>query len=398
MPHAPLEPSVHRSSLPGTLLIAYLAALAYGSLYPASGWHASGLPAFAFLFEPWPRYWTGFDVATNIAVYVAPAALAQALLLRRLPTVVSTLVVVVLASTVSLALEAAQAFLPARVPSRLDWLANTAGALLGALLAKLFASARAPRDWMVTRAMPRARAGATSATGLTLLAAWLALQLYPQRLLFGNGDIVEPILRLWSSLTASLVETTDPTVATLPAARAMELADSLRLHVDHSVLIEASGTAVAIVAIGLLVREIHSAQSPRTLITIVVLAAGAAIRSASGVWLLGAGHWLGWLTAGAQGGIVVGTVVLAMLASARRRVRLVACVAAIAATAALTSVFPHDPYHASALGRWDAGAWRNFTGLLEGASTLWPVLAIAWCTVRLSRRPSDAGSIMPSQR
>lgn len=393
MPHAPLEPSSHRSPLAGTLLVAYLVALVYGSLYPASGWHASGLPAFAFMFEPWPRYWTGFDVATNVAVYVAPAVLAQAMLLRRLPAVASLLVVVALASTLSLALEAAQAYLPARVPSRLDWIANTTGALLGALLANVPGGARAAR-----RLMPHARSAASSATGLTLLATWLAMQLYPQRLLFGNGDFVEPILRLWSTLTASLVESTDPSVSPLPAARATELADSLRLHVDQSVLIEASGTAAAIAAIGLLVREIHPARSPRALITIVVLAAGAAIRGASAVWSLGAGNWLGWLTAGAQGGIVVGTVILAMLASARRRVRLASCIVAIAATAVLTSVFPHDPYYASAVGSWDAGAWRNFTGLLQGASMLWPIAAIVWCAARLARRQANAGSIMPSRR
>ena len=78
MQHAPIESPAPRSSLPGALLAAYLAALVYASLYPATGWRAVGLPSFAFLFDAWPRYWTGFDVATNVAVYFVPAALGQA--------------------------------------------------------------------------------------------------------------------------------------------------------------------------------------------------------------------------------------------------------------------------------------------------------------------------------
>lgn len=393
MQHAPIESPAPRSSLPGALLAAYLAALVYASLYPATGWRAVGLPSFAFLFDAWPRYWTGFDVATNVAVYFVPAALGQALLRRRLRAAPAGIAVIALASSLSLLLEAAQAYLPARVPSRLDWLANTAGAALGALSAGLLAGALARWRWA-----PPERAARTSATGLTLLAAWLALQLYPQRLLFGNGDIVEPLIRLWSALSAALLETSDPAVFPLPAARAAELATALRLHAEHTVLAEASATAAAIVAIGLLVREIHSRQAPRALITIAILAGGAAMRSASAAWTLGAGSSLAWLTAGAQGGIVVGTVVLAILASAQRTTRLLACIAAIATTAALTSVFPHDPYYASAVGRWDAGAWRNFNGLTRGASMLWPLLAIGWCWLRMARIGGRAGLIMPHRR
>ncbi len=401
MPHAPLASSAPRSSLPGALLLAYVVALVYGSLYPASNWRASGLPSLAFLFEPWPRYWTTFDVVTNVVVYVAPAALGQVLLARRMRATPAAITAIVLASALSLLLEAAQGYLPARVPSRLDWLANTGGAAIGAIAVALWSRAMARWRWSPSAPMRwslREHPRRTSASGLTLVAAWLALQLYPQRLLFGNGDVVEPLLRLWSTITASLVETTDPSASPLPSEHARELADALRLSADYSVLAEASGAAAAIVAIGLLVREIHSSQAPRTLITIATLAGGAAIRSASAVWVLGVGSWLGWLTAGAQGGIVVGTVMLAMLASARRKTRLVACIVAIAATAVLTSVFPHDPYYASAIGRWDAGVWRNFTGLTKGAAMLWPVLAIGWCLVRMARMGGSAGSIMPGQR
>lgn len=401
MPHAPLASSAPRSSLSGALLLAYVVALVYGSLYPASNWRASGLPSLAFLFEPWPRYWTAFDVVTNVAVYVTPAALGQVLLARRMRPAPAAFVVIVLASALSLLLEAAQGFLPARVPSRLDWLCNTGGAAIGAIAVALWSRAVARSRWSPRAPMrwsAREHPTRTSASGLTLLAAWLALQLYPQRLLFGSGDVVEPLLRLWPTLTASLVESPGSFSSPLPSEYARELADGLRLSADYTVLAEASGTAAAIVAIGLLVREIHAAQAPRTLITIATLAGGAAIHSVSAVWVLGAGSWLSWLTAGAQGGIVVGTVILAMLASAQRKTRLVACVVAIAATAVLTSVFPHDPYYASAVGRWDAGVWRNFTGLTRGASMLWPVLAIGWCLVRIARMSDSAGSIMPSQR
>ena len=52
------------------LALAWLGLVIYGSLHPFSGWRDTGISPFAFLEGAWPRYWTTFDLATNVAVYM----------------------------------------------------------------------------------------------------------------------------------------------------------------------------------------------------------------------------------------------------------------------------------------------------------------------------------------
>ena len=61
---------------------AYAVLIAYASLYPFEGWRLQGLAPWAFLASPWPRWWTGFDLAANVAGY-APLGFLLALGVRR---------------------------------------------------------------------------------------------------------------------------------------------------------------------------------------------------------------------------------------------------------------------------------------------------------------------------
>lgn len=386
----PVEPSNHPSRVPEVLLGAYLLALVYGSLYPWAGWRATGVPLLSFLAEPWPRYWTWLDLLVNVAVYLPLGALAAILARRHLRATLSVLAALVIGGGLSLAVEALQGFLPSRVASRPDWLANTAGALAGGLAG--IALARLPvwrhGHWQRS-SLPRF----AGATGLALLASWLVIQCPPQRVPFGNGDFIEPLLATLGAAFAPLPGLADIAPGAPDATRWLaQQAASLRLGIEYIVLIEACGTAAAVATIGLLVREIYPSEVPRHLLTAGLVAAGGAARSASAALLLGSDQAFAWLTAGAQGGLVAGAILLAILSSGRRRARLRWAIAAIALTALLTSVFPPDPYHASMLQRWDRGAWRNFDGLLEATALVWPFAAILWCALRLralgAHRPS----------
>jgi hypothetical protein len=44
----------------------YLLLIVYASLYPLAGWRDSGGNPLDFLNAAWPRYYTGFDLATNV--------------------------------------------------------------------------------------------------------------------------------------------------------------------------------------------------------------------------------------------------------------------------------------------------------------------------------------------
>lgn len=375
----PLEPSRHRSRLPEVLLGAYLLALVYGSLYPWTGWRTGG-PDLAFLFEPWPRYWTGFDVWVNVLVYLPLGTLAGALLQRRLGPAASAAGALGLAAAISLTLETVQTLVPGRVPSRMDWIANGAGALTGATLAILLSRTRAWRSQHWHRpSLPGADAG----VGLALLATWIAIQMHPQRLLFGSGDVVEPLLGSAASLLAQ-VGLPEEAPGPLPGTDLLRwLATAVRAGPEYAVQIEALGTAAAVVAIGMIVREMWPAESPRVLITGALVAAAIVVRTISAALLLGGGQALAWLSAGAQGGLVTGAVALAMLSSGQRRWRLRVALGALALTVLLTGIFPPDAYHDSMIRVWNQGAWRNFNGLLRALAMLWPFAAAIWCAARL---------------
>lgn len=350
------------SRLVPTALAAWTIALVWGSLFPMSGWRDRGAPLLGFLLDPWPRWWTGTDLVFNVAIYL-PGGLLATMLLREAAWRRWALPAALLAcSATALGLEALQSLLPERVPSRIDWLANTAGALLGGLAAPWGERAVASSQ----RALDARQAiGATdSAIGALLMASWLVIQWPPQRLLFGQGDL-QTLLGGVLALAGSGID---------PA--------SWRLATAYTELLEALGVAAAVVSIGLIVREVLPTRTPRAAVTAGLIAAAIAIKL-TGSASAAEARMPGWLTAGAQGGLLTGAVLLALLAWARRRTRLSLAIGALAASGACSTLLPLDPYFVSAQGSRLAASWRNLEGLLRDAATVWPYLAIAWCGLRL---------------
>ncbi|WP_017925063.1 VanZ family protein, partial [Burkholderia glumae] len=132
---SPPRAAPHASSLGRRLFAAYAALIVYASLYPFSGWRSLGVGAFDYLFAPMPRYWTGFDVVTNVLGYLPLGVLAVGALHPRVRGPAAVLAATLFGTLVSGAMEALQTYLPTRVASNLDLGANALGALLGALLA-----------------------------------------------------------------------------------------------------------------------------------------------------------------------------------------------------------------------------------------------------------------------
>ncbi|HEX8958135.1 MAG TPA: hypothetical protein VF798_17815, partial [Burkholderiaceae bacterium] len=50
-------------------LLAYALLIVYASWFPFTGWRDLGVSPLAYLWAPWPRYWTWFDLAINVAGY-----------------------------------------------------------------------------------------------------------------------------------------------------------------------------------------------------------------------------------------------------------------------------------------------------------------------------------------
>ena len=51
-------------------LLAYGLLIVYASWYPFTGWRDIGVSPLAYLLAPLPRYWTVFDLATNVVGYI----------------------------------------------------------------------------------------------------------------------------------------------------------------------------------------------------------------------------------------------------------------------------------------------------------------------------------------
>ncbi len=132
-----MSPEVYWRGRGGWLILAIWVLIVLGSLYPLSGWRQPVQPWADWLFAEWPRWLRVGEWLVNVLLYAIPAfLLVQWLSLgqRRLGPVVLALSMGILAS---LALESVQSWLPDRVPSNADLLANGLGACLGAVLAYL---------------------------------------------------------------------------------------------------------------------------------------------------------------------------------------------------------------------------------------------------------------------
>ena len=64
------------------LSLAMICLIIYASLYPFTDWRNQGISPLIFLTAPLPKYWTGFDVATNVLGYAPLGFLLTLTVLR----------------------------------------------------------------------------------------------------------------------------------------------------------------------------------------------------------------------------------------------------------------------------------------------------------------------------
>ena len=122
------------SSLARIAFAVYVLLVAYASLYPVEGWRDHGLSPFAYLASPWPRYVTAFDLSANVLGYVPYGFFCVLALHPQVRGLAAFITALASAALLSLTLEAAQSYLPARVATNLDLLCNIAGGACGAAL------------------------------------------------------------------------------------------------------------------------------------------------------------------------------------------------------------------------------------------------------------------------
>jgi VanZ family protein len=349
---------VRASPLARFLLVAYSLLVVYASLYPLAEWRDPGVSALAFLAAPWPRYMTAFDLAANVFGYAPFGLLCTLAVHPRLRGAGAVLLAATGGALLALGLEAAQSYLPARIASNVDLIANLAGAALGGVAGVLLA------PWLLEEGpLRRLRGwaflpGAETDLGFTLLGLWLFAQLNPATLLFGTGDLRD----------------------LLAGAEGVEHGAELFISV------EAATTAANLLAVSLLASALLAPGAPARAVCSALAAAALAVKTLGFAILMEAEDVLAWLTPGAQQGLAAGFALMLAAVALPRASRLALAGMLVMVATVLVNLAPPNPYLAAILKVWTQGHFLHFNGLTHLVSAAWPFAALAYLFYLASRR------------
>ncbi len=339
----------NRARLRTWLASGYALFIAYASLSPFSGWREQGLDFTEVLRVPLLLTYTAFDATVNLLSYLPFGFLAGIALRARfggLPSVIGSLCLGVLLSA---GMEYLQMFLPARISSNVDLLSNSAGALLGALLAVSITS----WAWFFTR-LTRWRSdffhqGKEMDFGLALLALWMFGQINPSLPMLGNVFISE--------------------MARQPFAMPQ------RSPFDWW---ESGAVTLNLLMLGALMLTLL--RLPRNIVTslLTVLSVVALAKFATAVVLLKSWALLLWINSEAVMGMLLGMLLLFSVLWLPRAAIIVSG-AAVAITYFVIVNFVFDsntPAAAMSVYHWHYGHLLNYNGLAQTIALIFPLLLL----------------------
>lgn len=365
------EPKAHEErSLALPLAGAMVCLIVYASLYPFAEWRDQGISPLNFLTAQLPKYWTGFDVAANLAGYAPLGFLLALSVLRGGRAKWAVSFAVLGAAALSLCMETLQSYLPSRVPSNVDLVLNILGAWLGAGLAWALEKLGVVDSW----SRFRARWFASDARGaLTLLMLWPVALLFPASVPMGLGQVFE---RFEAALAEALVAT--PFLAWLPV-RDVELQPLV------------PGVALICVALGALAPcllgycVIRSAWK-RATFALTTLSAGVAASALSAALSYGPEHAWAWLDLPVRVGLALAAVIALLLLPVRRRGAAAFALLALSIQLSLLNQAPASAYFWQTLQTWEQGRFIRFHGIVQWLGWFWPYAALLYVLARLARR------------
>ncbi|MES2535329.1 MAG: VanZ family protein [Pseudomonadota bacterium] len=343
-------------------LLIYTLLIVYASWYPFIGWHDNGLGPSAYLLAPFPHYRTMFDLVTNVVAYIPLGILLVFSLYPRIQRWWAIVVAIIAGALVSGTMEAVQTFLPRRVPSNLDLITNISGVMLGALAGVLLTRTFLEQSRFLL--LRRRWFSHDASRGLIVLALWPLAQIYPQGYLFGHGQIM-PILSNWLSVWLT-------TPIDLSALLLHESALTIEQYLLSETIITACGLTGALLTLLCLSRD----KAPKLVLGFSLVAAAVIMKALSSALLFSPENAFVWLTPGAQGGVLIGAMMLSGLAFAppvaQRRVAALALIVSLV----VVNASPANPYFISTLQDWVQGKFLNFNGAAQFLSLLWPFLTL----------------------
>jgi VanZ family protein len=323
-------------------LVVWMLLLAYASLYPLLPLRLPAADAVGAFFTR-PRFITDFDVALNVAAYVPLGTLACLHLRLHEPLARAIARAALLGIAFSFAMESVQLFIPTRIASIYDVLANGAGALLGALafVDPWYSVATKPLGSLRERLVLEGQWGDA---GLVLAMLWLIAQLNPALPFFGAGNIV----------------TED----------------------DRGVgaILQWFGVALSICGFGLFVSSILRGREGALRVTLVLLSIALWLKFVAASFMLQPHFAEDWLSAGRIVGLVAGILMLVPLRRLARPARIYLALLFVLAGALFSKIF--GAYSALdellKLFRWPHGQLASFATLTQFLHESWPFLALAF--------------------
>lgn len=355
----------------------YLLLLVYASLYPFEAWRwpAGAAPGELALLS-WPRWRDPFDEWANLLGY-APfgTLLFLAARARRWSPLVALSCATAAAAALSYGLEVLQHLVPGRFPSLRDWVHNSCGAALGALL-----------GWVVNAsgALEALQGKAVrwfvepSSTGLVLLLLWPLGLLFPAPVPMGLGQIGPELVAL---LDTVLDGTPLHARGWLDGSAAGHVLGPLPAVRESAAL--ACGLAAPCLLAGVLTRPGWG----RLLVAPALALLASAVLAFSTALNFGPQHAWAWVTPRLVQTLLATSLLLGavlLLSSARTCAAL--GLVALTVLVAIVAAAPADPYYAASLRAWEQGRFIRFSGLAYWVGLLWPYLAMLWLVGRLGRR------------
>ena len=365
------------SALP--LALIYAGLLVYASLYPFADWRYQGIVPWAFLASPLPKYWTGFDVAINVLGYMPLGFFLVLSALRSGRAGHAIGLATLMAGVLSLTMESLLSYLPARVPSNVDFVLNVVGAWLGALIAWSMEElgmidrwSRLRADWFV----PDSRGG------LVLLALWPLALLFPPAVPFGLGQVLE---RLEAGLADALQDT--PFLDWLPL-RDIELQPLV------------PGVEWVCVVLGVLIPCllgycIIRSVSQRALFVLLVFALGLATTTLSAALSYGPEHAWAWFSLPVKAGMMTALTLVILMLRLPRRASAALVLLALGVYLSLLNQAPASPYFAQTLSTWEQGRFIRFHGLAQWLGWLWPYAALVYVLTQVADGGSEKLELHP---
>lgn len=377
-PAATREPLPRQASMLSRQSLAlYTALIIYGSWYPFTGWRSLGLSPFAYLGDPWPRYWTVFDIVTNVLGYMPFGALVVFAVWPRWRGLRAVLLAAVAGTLLSGVMEAVQTWLPTRVASNLDLASNALGAWLGALVAAPATGALLERGFL--RRLRFRWFERDAAVLMVLAGLWPFATMYPTPRLFGLGEWART---LWQRLDGSMQ---DAVLAWTPGAWHLRaLPDLLAARLPDSGW-EAIVTALNLFGAAVFATLPMRSRAPRARLVVALIAVTLIVKVGATFLQSQSGLIFDWATPGALAGLVWGTLLAFLALRLPRAVRATAATLALAVALVFVNVLPVNPYFDVVLADWRQGRYLHFNGLARWLAWTWPWAALAWTAFSLER-------------